>query len=93
MVASATPDAQAAVSAARAAILDLLAVRDTEKTICPSEAARVVGGEAWRDSMPTVHAAARKLAEEGVIELRQKGARREVDSIVGAYRIGSRRPG
>ncbi|MDB5695721.1 MAG: hypothetical protein JWN21_1264 [Sphingomonas bacterium] len=41
----------------RAAILTLLAARGVGRTICPSEAARLVGGEAWREAMPGVHAA------------------------------------
>ncbi len=53
----------------RDAILKLLGERSADKTICPSEAARAIGGEDWRDLMPTVHAAARALAEEGIVEL------------------------
>ena len=87
MVSSATPVTRAAVSAARAAILDLLAARDADKTICPSEAAHAIGGAAWRDAMPAAHAAARALVAEGLVELRQGGARRDPDAIIGAYRI------
>ena len=70
------------------AILALLATCGTDKTICPSEAARVIGGAAWRDAMPAAHAAARVLAEEGVVELRQGGVRQDPEAtIIGAYRI------
>jgi hypothetical protein len=45
---------------AAAAILDLLARRDEGKTICPSDAARVLGGDAgFRPLMPLVRDAAR----------------------------------
>ncbi len=40
---------------AEAAILDLLAQRDPGKTICPSDAARALGGdESFRPLMPLV---------------------------------------
>lgn len=72
---------------ARAAIIALLEARGSDKTICPSEAARAIGGETWREAMPAVHEAARALAEAGVVELRQGGARRQPGAVVGAYRI------
>ena len=78
------------MSDARGAILALLAARDAGKTICPSEAARVIGGKAWRDAMPAAHAAARALVEEGLVELRQGGQPRDPDAIIGAYRIATR---
>ena len=43
------------------------------KTICPSDAARVAGGEPWRDLMPEARSAARALAGAGAVELLQKG--------------------
>ncbi len=75
---------------ARDAILKLLSERSADKTICPSEAARAIGGEDWRDLMPTIHAAARALAEEGIVELRQGGQRVGTEGIVGPYRIAGR---
>ena len=78
------------MSEARAAILALLAGRDAGKTICPSEAARVIGGEAWREAIPAAHAAARALVAEGLVELRQGGKARDPDEVVGAYRIALR---
>jgi len=63
------------------AILRLLAERGTGKTICPSEAARAVGGEdrgAWEPLMEPARAAARRLVAEGKIVITQGG--RVVDS-------------
>lgn len=53
------------------AILDLLA--DRRGTICPSEAARRVGGEDWRGLMDATRLVGVELAERGLIEVRQRG--------------------
>jgi hypothetical protein len=58
------------------AILRLLAERGAGKTICPSEAARAVGGEdkaAWEPLMEPARAAARRLVAEGKIVITQGG--------------------
>ena len=57
----------------RAAILELARERGPSKTICPSDAARTVGGEAWRDLMDDARDIARDLARNGDVELSQKG--------------------
>jgi hypothetical protein len=57
-------------------ILRLLAARGAGKTICPSEAARAVGGEdraAWDPLMEPARAAARRLVAEGKIVITQGG--------------------
>lgn len=56
-----------------AAIRTLLRKRDRGKTICPSDAARVVGGEDWRDFMEPTRAVARVLADDGWLEIVQNG--------------------
>ncbi|WP_165827614.1 DUF3253 domain-containing protein [Mycolicibacterium sp. GF69] len=43
------------------------------KTICPSDAARAVGGEDWRDLMDDARDIARDLARDGEVEILQKG--------------------
>lgn len=62
-----------------AAIRDLLAARTG--SICPSEAARAVGGEAWRDLMEPARQAARALARTGEVEVTQKGVVLDPDAI------------
>lgn len=81
------PSAESIVSA-EAAIRTLLAERDADSTICPSEAARLMVGEAsgWRAHMPLVHEAAQKLAREEQAVLMRGGQRIAVPR--GAYRIG-----
>jgi hypothetical protein len=69
-------------AALEAAILELLAERsadgDRSKTICPSEAAKLVGGmEArrdWEALMEPARAAARRLVAAGKIVITQHGA-------------------
>lgn len=72
----------------RLAILSLLAARGAAKTICPSEAARLIGGEDWRAAMPAVHAAVDALVAEGAVGLSWKGADLAVRD--GPYRIRMR---
>ena len=55
-----------------AAIRDLVSERSG--TICPSEAARAVGGQSWRDLMEPAREAARALARAGEVEITQRGA-------------------
>ncbi len=54
-------------------ILALLEERAPGKTICPSEAARAVGGDGWRDLMGPAREAAQRLTERGTIEVTQGG--------------------
>jgi hypothetical protein len=77
-------------AAARAAILDLLAQRDAGKTICPSEAARALAGDAFRDEMDAVRAAAWELADEGAIEVTQHGEPVPRESVRGPIRLRRR---
>jgi hypothetical protein len=71
-----------------ATILDLLAQRARTSTICPSDAARAVGGEGWRELMPAASDRARALARDGVVEVVQKGERLDPDGTwAGPVRI------
>ena len=57
----------------RAVILDLARERGPAKTICPSDAARRVGGDDWRDLMDDARDVARDLARSGDVEISQRG--------------------
>lgn len=55
----------------RDTILDLARERGPSKSICPSDAARAVGGENWRDLMDDARDAARELARDGKVVITQ----------------------
>jgi hypothetical protein len=57
----------------RTAILDLTRERGPAKSICPSDAARAVGGDDWRDLMEQARDVARDLARTGDVEITQCG--------------------
>ena len=57
----------------RTAILELARARGPAKTICPSDAARAVGGDGWRDLMDDARETARDLARRGEVEITQRG--------------------
>ena len=78
----------------RGAILDLLAGRAATSTICPSDAARAVGGTGWRAAMPLARDVAARLVDSGVVEVRQKGEPVDVRTARGPVRIarGTRFP-
>ena len=65
----------------------LLRHRDVESTICPSDAARVVGGDSWRDLMDTARSVAGELAKDGVVVVRQHGADIDLATAVGPVRL------
>jgi len=69
---------------------ELLDQRHTEASICPSEAARAVGADGWRELMPEARAAAGRLADAGVVEVTQRGEVVDVRTARGPVRI--RRP-
>nr|WP_239550556.1 DUF3253 domain-containing protein [Dietzia sp. E1] len=69
-----------------ATIRTLLRSRGTG-SICPSDAARVVGGERWRDHMETARSVAFELREKGVVAVTQKGRRVDGTDVSGPIRI------
>ena len=69
------------------AIRDLLAERARDATICPSEAARRVGGEDWRPLMEPARRAARRLVAAGEIEITQKGRVVDPSTAKGTIRL------
>jgi hypothetical protein len=91
ILASASKPRLAVVSASQAEAADtvmrLLESRDPGKTICPSDAAREIDPENFRELMPTVRDAARDLVAAGRIEVTQSGEVVDIDTARGAIRL------
>ncbi len=71
-------------------IRSLLAERARGATICPSEAARAVGGadeEAWRALMEPARRAARRLVAAGEVEITQGGKAVDPSTAKGPIRV------
>lgn len=68
-----------------ATILELLDARTG--TICPSEAARAVDAEGWRDLMEPARRAARRLVDAGQVEITQGGHAVDPSTARGPIRI------
>ena len=81
------PPSSAADPRLVASIRSLLALRADGATICPSEAAREVGGDDWRDLMQPARDAARELADAGEVEVTQRGEVVDVTTARGPVRI------
>lgn len=56
-----------------ASIRALAEHRGPRSSICPSDAARAVGGDNWRELMDDARAATRRLARSGDVEITQRG--------------------
>ncbi len=74
-----------------AAIVALLAERGRDKTICPSEAAKQVGGREarsdWESLMEPARAAARRLVAQGSIDITQGGKTVDPSRAKGPIRL------
>jgi hypothetical protein len=69
-------------------ILSLLAQRDEGKTICPSDAARALAGDAdFRPLMDPVRARAREMVGRGDLEVTQRGEPVDPDAARGPIRL------
>jgi hypothetical protein len=71
-----------------ATIRSLLRHRSAQATICPSDAARVVGGALWRELMPEARDVAAELAHQKVVLVTQHGSEVDVATAVGPVRLG-----
>jgi hypothetical protein len=84
----------AADAALEVAILSLLRERGPNKTICPSEAAKAVGGNEnrrdWEGLMEPARAAARRLVATGKIIITQHGHIVDPSTAKGPIRLGLR---
>jgi len=69
------------------AILHLLDQRSAGASICPSEAARVVDPQRWRDLMEPARMAARRLTHRGETRITQKGRIVDPTTARGPIRI------
>lgn len=86
-------DNELSAATPREAILSLVDARGPGSSICPSEAARRVGGADWRAWMGPVRDAARGLAREGRVEITQRGAAVDPDAAWrGPIRIRAKQP-
>lgn len=74
----------------RTVILELLERRGPGKTICPSDAARALGGKDFRALMDTARAAAAELVGAGVIEVTQRGEVVDIAKARGPIRLRRR---
>lgn len=72
------------------AILDLLEARADTATLCPSEAARAVGGADWRELMGPARQAAGRLVAAGLVEVTQRGEVVDPATARGPIRIRRR---
>jgi hypothetical protein len=68
-------------------LLDARASRVSKATICPSDAARAVGGEDWRALMEPARAAARRLQADGRVVILQQGRPVDPSTAKGPIRI------
>jgi hypothetical protein len=71
-----------------AVIRALLRHRADDATICPSDAARVVGGDSWRDLMAAARSVAAELADAGVVVVSQHGSAVDLATATGPVRLG-----
>ncbi|WP_029434070.1 DUF3253 domain-containing protein [Blastococcus sp. URHD0036] len=71
-------------------IVALLDARAADASICPSDAARAVDPDGWRELMPAARAAAGRLAGAGEVQVTQRGEVVDVATARGPVRI--RRP-
>jgi hypothetical protein len=69
------------------AITELLAQRAGAATICPSEAARAVDPDGWRELMEPARRAARRLVADGAVEITQGGRVVDPSTAKGPIRI------
>lgn len=69
------------------AIGELLAGRSGGATICPSEAARAVDPDGWRDLMEPARSAARRMTAAGDVAIVQRGRVVDPTTAKGPIRI------
>jgi hypothetical protein len=73
--------------ALEAAIMNLLSQRGPGKTICLSEAARLLGPSGWKELMDKARAAAQRLVDQGEIVVTQRGKIVDPSQVKGPIRL------
>ncbi|WP_230591503.1 DUF3253 domain-containing protein [Rhodococcoides fascians] len=68
-------------------IRSLLDARSSDATICPSDVARALSDDDWRDLMEPVRRAARRMVDTGEVEITQKGSVIDPSTAKGPIRI------
>lgn len=63
-------------------IVDLLNARKSGSSICPSDVARALSKESWRELMPAIRECADNMVEQKILLVTQKG--HQVSSAVSA---------
>jgi hypothetical protein len=86
------PSADGARIRLAATMRALLRHRAPESTICPSDAARVAGGDDWRSLMDTARDIAADLVADGTLRATQQGETVDPRTATGPIRLG-RGPG
>ncbi len=71
-----------------ATVRTLLRHRDPDRTICPSDVARTIGGSSWRRSMAAAREVAAELHDAGVVQVMQRGQVVDPRNARGPVRIG-----
>lgn len=69
-----------------AAILDQVAARGPERSICPSDVARALDKD-WRPLLSSVRRVAIGLAQEGRVDILRKGRRVAPEAVKGVIRL------
>jgi hypothetical protein len=72
-------------------VLSLAAARGLDKTFCPSDVARSIGGphpDNWGPLMQPIRRVAVRLAKEGRLVITRKGKPVDPDDFRGVYRLG-----
>ncbi|MBV6631689.1 MAG: DUF3253 domain-containing protein [Alphaproteobacteria bacterium] len=71
------------------AIIEAVHRRGPDKTLCPSEVARALAPDTWRDLMGDIRAVATELASNGLITIRQGGVVQDPSlELKGPIRLG-----
>lgn len=83
-------DKQSLSSAIRARVLELTRARGPEKSICPSEVARSLDPDRWRDLLHEVRVVSQALVDEGLLEATQRGRVVDLPTARGPVRLRMR---